>query len=446
MIQPRLTEGPIGRHLFRMASPIAIGLLANMLMQVLDIWFISRLGAKPLAAMGFVFPVAMIFLSLSIGLSAGASSIIARKVPEGNQQGLRRLVTDTQSLSLLLSVVAAVIGWLTVDPLFRAMGASDNLLPLIHRYMDIFFFSSIVSMLGMSALSSMRAMGNAKLQGQAMLAGSAVNAVLDPILIFGLLGMPRLELQGAALASLAARMVSLAIAYRVLHGRMKMLVTPFEALPVLVRSWVAVLHVALPAVGTNIIIPVSTAIITAMLAGYGEDAVAGMGVAGRIEPVMLIAFYALSSVIGPFVGQNLGRGELSRVQRGVDLSSLFSLAVGFLLAISLWIFAKPLVALFSDHPEVIRVATVYLWIVPVSYGCAGVVMVISASFNGVGKPVPATVISVSRVVILYLPLAWLGSLLLGIPGIFAAYALVNLLCALLGHFWFRSYIASLRPS
>ena len=91
-------------------------------------------------------------------------------------------------------------------------------------------------------------------------------------------------------------------------------------------------------------------------------------------------------------------------------------------------------------------ATVYLWIVPVSYGCAGVVMVISASFNGVGKPVPATVISVSRVVILYLPLAWLGSLLLGIPGIFAAYALVNLLCALLGHFWFRSYIASLRPS
>ncbi len=210
------------------------------------------------------------------------------------------------------------------------------------------------------------------------------------------------------------------------------------------QSWKSIFHVAIPAVGTNIIIPVSSAIITALLAVYGENAVAGMGVAGRIEPLMLIAFYALSAVIGPFVGQNLGMKQIDRVIEGVNKACAFSMLFGVCLAIVLWILAKPMVGLFSELPEVITVATDYLWIVPISYGCAGVVMVISATFNGMGKPLPATSISVLRVLILYLPLAYLGSYLYGIKGIFIAYATVNILCAAVGFIWFKTYIAKLK--
>lgn len=439
-MQHRLTEGPIGKQLYLMALPMVIGLLANMSIQIMDAWFISMLGPEPLAAMGFIFPVAMITFSLAIGISAGASSIIARKLPEGDKPGLARLITDTQSLSICLALVAAIVGWMTVNPLFRLLGAPEYLLPLIRDYIYIFYFNSIIAMMGMVALSSMRAMGNAKLQGQAMLVGALVNAVLDPILIFGLLGAPRLEIQGAALASMMSRLVSLLMAYYVLQGKMHLITNPFISFSRVWQSWKLVLHVALPAVGTNIIIPMSAAIITVLLATYGENAVAGMGVAGRIEPLMLIAFYALSAVIGPFVGQNLGLNQISRVTAGVNTACYFSMLFGVLLAVVLWLFAKPLVGLFSDLPQVLTVARDYLWIVPISYGCAGVVMVISASFNGMGKPLPATMISVMRVLVLYLPLAHIGSILFGIKGIFIAYATVNVLSAVIAYFWFKSYI------
>ena len=445
-MQYRLTEGPIGKHLFNMALPMVVGLLANMSIQVVDAWFISMLGPKPLAAMGFIFPVAMITLSLAIGLSAGASSIIARKLPEGDTPGLQRLITDTQSLSLLLAILAAMVGWATVTPVFTLLGAPSDLLPLIADYIHIFYFNSIITMAGMVALSSMRAMGNARLQGQAMLLGAVVNALLDPILIFGLLGAPRLEMQGAALASMFARLASLVVAFYVLQGKMKLLISPFYSFRLVWLSWKSVLHVAVPAIGTNIIIPVSTAIITALLATYGENAVAGMGVAGRIEPLMLIAFYALSAVIGPFVGQNIGLKQFDRVNESVNKACGFSMLLGVFLAIILWLTAEPVTALFSELPEVLSVAVSYLWIVPVSYGCAGVVMVISATFNGLGKPLPATTISVLRVVVLYLPLAYLGSYLFGIKGIFAAYATVNISCAIIGFIWFKSYIKALGGS
>ncbi|NRB42765.1 MAG: MATE family efflux transporter, partial [Pseudomonadales bacterium] len=255
MVEARLTEGSISKHLFHMALPMVIGLFANMSIQAVDMWFISKLGQDPLAAMGFIFPVAMLFLSLSIGLSAGAASVVARQISAGDLPHLKRLVTDTQTLAFFLALIAAIVGWLTIDPLFGLLGAGEHLMPLIRSYMQIFYFNGLLTMLGMVALSVVRATGNTKAQGLAMLLGAILNAILDPILIFGLFGFPRLEMQGAALASMAARLLSLAFAYYFLIGKMSLLTSPFVSLARMLQSWRAILHIALPAMGTNIIIP-----------------------------------------------------------------------------------------------------------------------------------------------------------------------------------------------
>ena len=443
MVAATLTQGSISRHLMHMALPMIWGLLANMSIQVIDTLFIAQLGEKPLAAMGFVFPVSMIYLSLSIGLSAGASSVIARKIPSGDKPGLRLLVTHTQLLSLMIAITAACIGWLTVEPLFRVLGAPDDLLPLIKSYIHIYYLTFIFVMVGMTGLSSVRATGNARLQGNAMMLGAVVNAIVDPLLIFGLFGFPRLEIQGAALASLIARMVTFAVGYYFLIREIRLMVWPGLRISAWWPNWRHILHIALPAMATNMIIPVSAAIITALLATYGVDAVAGAGVAGRLEPLMLIAFYSLSAVIGPFVGQNLSVGRFDRVQAGVKLAGKFALFTGLSTAVVMWLVAKPLARLFSEVTDVVEVATAYLTLVPISYGCAGVVMIVNASFNGMGKPLPATLISLLRVLVLYVPLAYLGSYLYGYRGIFVAYALVNVISAVIAYLWFLKVASQL---
>jgi Na+-driven multidrug efflux pump len=195
------------------------------------------------------------------------------------------------------------------------------------------------------------------------------------------------------------------------------------------------LHVGLPAAGTNAIVPIGLAAITAMIAQYGHEAVAGFSVASRIESLVLVIFYALSSIIGPFVGQNLSAGKEQRIQEALRLCAMFCIASGILIAVVLALLSGVLPDLFSSNEKVTSVTRLFLWIAPISYGAYGVVMVMNAAFNGLGNPLPGVVVSVTRIVALYLPLALLGMRWFGIAGIFAAYALANILAGLLGYFW-----------
>ena len=307
---------------------------------------------------------------------------------------------------------------------------------MIRDYMFIWFAGYALLLVPMVVIGAVRATGDTRLQARLMMASAAINLILDPLLIFGWLGFPRLELQGAALASVIARLVTLAAGAWVIH-RMQLLCSPFTPIAALWRSWRRILHVGLPAAGTNIIIPVTAGIIVALLATFGDRAVAGYGAATRIEALTLVVFFAMSATIGPFVGQNLGAGKPERIAEALRRSAVFCLALGAAIAIVLGTFATPLSRLFSDDAEVIRVTTTYLRIVPIAYGTAGIIMVVNAAFNGIGKPLPAVAISVGRTLILYVPLAYAGSHLLGVAGIFAAACFSDLLSGIIAYAWFR---------
>jgi Na+-driven multidrug efflux pump len=195
------------------------------------------------------------------------------------------------------------------------------------------------------------------------------------------------------------------------------------------------LHVGLPAAATNVIIPLANGVIIAMVATFGTAAVAGLGIAIRIEAFSLIIFYAMSSIIGPFVGQNLGAARYDRIASSLRQSFLFCLAWGIVVAVSVGVFAMPLTRLFTEEIAVVKVATLYLWVVPLSYGMAGIIMIANASFNGLGKPLPATVLSITRMLIVYLPLAYIGKAIWGILGIFIATALSNLVVGTAASIW-----------
>ncbi len=439
-----LTEGSVAGQLRTLAIPMVWGLLATMSFNVVDTFYVAQLGNQPLAAMSFTFPVVMIITSLGIGLGAGSSSAISRAIGEGDPHYAKRLATDAISLTFLVSASMCLLGWLFMDPLFTLLGATPDLLPLIRDYMSIWFISAPFLMVPMVCLSALRALGMSHIQGYLMSAAALFNAALDPLLIFGLWGFPALELQGAALATLITRILTFLVAFYILAVRVRLLTYPWVAWQALMRSWKTIVHVGVPAMLTNVIVPLASAVVTIMVARYGTDAVAGLGVAMRIEPLMLIVFYALSGVIGPFFGQNFGAGKHHRLGEAVKVLSLFCLGFGLLLAVFLWLFGGVLASLFSEHEEVLRVAGFYLAVVPFSYGAYGIVMSVNAAFNGLGRPLPAMALSAGRVVYVFLPLAFLGQWIWGLEGIFMATALANCLVGLWAWEWLHRYVGQVR--
>lgn len=439
-----LIEGRVSQQLRVMAVPMVWGLMATMSLNLVDTFFIAQLGREPLAALSFTFPVIMVLTSLAIGLGAGTSSAVARAVGEGDSSKARRLATDAMSLTLIISVSVCVLGWLLLEPIFFSLGATPELIPLIRSYMVVWFFSAPCLMVPMVALAALRAMGMSHVQGYLMTAAAIANAFLDPLLIFGLLGLPSLGLQGAAVAALITRVMMVAAALYILHYRLQMLVNPFAAWGKLKASWAMVVHVGVPAMCANVIVPLASAIVVMMVARYGTDAVAGLGIAMRIEPLALIVFYALSGVVGPFFGQNLGAGKHDRLSEAVRVLTLFCICFGLLLAVILWLFGDTIVGAFGDHREVIEVAVFYLSIVPLSYGAYGIVMSVNAAFNGLGHPWPAMVLSAGRVIFVFLPLAWIGQFFWQMPGLFLATAFSNIVMGLWAWLWLQRHIRQVR--
>jgi putative MATE family efflux protein len=443
-LQAILTEGDVAMHLKTMAVPMVWGLLATMSMNAIEAFYIAHLGREALAAFSFTFPVVMVLTSVGIGLGAGTSSAIARAIGEGDEHKAQRLATDAMSLTLILSVAVCALGWFTLEPLFLSMGATPELIPLIRSYMSIWYFSAPCLLVPMVSLAALRAMGMSHIQGYLMSGAALFNVLLAPLCIFGYGVIPAMGLQGAAIATLITRLCMLVIALVILRRRVNLLINPFAGWSPVFTSWKIIFYVGVPAMCANVIIPVASAIVVKMMAVYGTDAVAGLGIAMRIEPLMLILFYALSGVIGPFFGQNSGAGKYARLSEAVSVLTGFSLVLGLVLAVVLWFFGGSVASLFGGHSEVVVIAASYLAIAPISYGAYGIIMSINAAFNGLGRPLPAMTLSAARVLFVYLPLAYIGQLLWQMQGIFIATAVTNILIGVWGWWWIRRHIDQLQ--
>ncbi len=414
---------------------MALGLMAIISFDAVDLFFVSQLGDAQLAAISFCFPVLWLLTSVIIGFEAGAASTISRAVGKGDQHSARRLTTDTAMLAGLVTFVVSQLGLVSIDPVFRLLGATDALMPLIEEYMSIWYWSVPASAISWIALASMRARGNTLLEGKIIIVAAVINAILDPIMIFGLFGFPRMEMAGAATATVTANVIVMFGTLTYLHFSLRVFATPFTALANILNSWKRMLKVGLPAMLTQIIVPVSNGIVVAMIATYGVDAVAGFGVAIRIEPIALIAFYSLSAITSPFMGQNFAAGKVDRLEEARRAIGKFAIAYGLGLTVALVLLAGPLTALFTDTESIQNVAIYYLWIMSISYGGYGVVMAVCAAFNGVGYPLPGVAISAARALILFLPLAWLGQWLFGLYGIFLAAAVSNIIMGTISYLW-----------
>jgi putative MATE family efflux protein len=437
-----LTHGPVDGQLRRQGVPFGLGLVAIFSFEAVDLFFIGQLGDAPLAAIGFTLPVIWLLYGIGIGFEAGVASCVSRAVGK-NRLGLaRRLTTDTVILASSVSLLLCLIGLATIEPVFKMLGAPDDLIPQVNAYMSVWYWVAPLDVAMWTCLASIRARGNALLESKIITAAALLNLVLDPLFIFGLFGLPRLEIQGAAVATLISVFTMLCYTLWHLHSRLDVFASVIAPFRDVVDSWKHMLKIGIPAMVTNAIIPVSSGIVVAMVATFGVEAVAGYGIAMRLEPMALIPFYALSAVSSPFFGQNYGAGQFDRLLEARKIIMRFCLGFGLALAVLMSLVAAPLVSLFTDSAAIRTVATHYIWIVSWSWGAYGIVMSVNASFNGSGRPLPSVLISTTRVILVFLPLAFAGRALFGLSGLFAASTVANLTVGLMALIWLKRHISA----
>jgi putative MATE family efflux protein len=429
-----LIDGPVGKVLVKLTIPMIFGMVGIVAFNLVDAFFVGQLGAQELAALSFTFPVVMVIGSIALGLGAGASAVISRAIGEGDHERVKRLTTDSLVLSVLIVTAFVTLGFLTLDPLFRLLGATPELLPLIKQYMVIWYPGMVFLVVPMVGNNAIRATGDMKTPALIMILAAGVNAVLDPLLIFGPGPFPRLGLAGAATATVIARAISLIAAFWVLYYRDRMVTFAVPTFKAAANSWKSILYIALPTAGTRIIIPISIGVITRLMASYGPEAVAAFGVSIRIEFFAMTVLVALSSVMSPFVGQNWGAGRYDRVRLGTQYSKRFSMFWGAAMLLLLALSAKLIAPPFNDNPKIVSAIILYLMIVPIGFGFQGVLQISATTLNVLQKPFHAAALVGTQMFILYIPLVYAGSFMFGLRGAFAGIVLAHSLAGVIAHF------------
>ncbi|MBF0217009.1 MAG: MATE family efflux transporter [Candidatus Omnitrophica bacterium] len=429
----KLTEGPVGRLLAGMTVPMFFGVLGLVIFTLVDTFFIGKLGTLELAAISFTFPVVMVLGSFTLGLGEGVSSVISRSIGSGNHHKVQELTTDSLIMGTVLGVVFAASGFLTVEPLFRALGAHPDVMPLVKKYMYIWYSGVILMPVSMIGNNAIRATGDIKTPTILMLVAIVVNLALDPLLIFGMGPFPEMGIGGAALAAVIARVSAVIWALVILLKRDDLL--PFFGRPfgVVAASIKPVLYLGVPAACTRIIMPVASGIIVKMISGFGPEAVAGYGVSSRVEFFALTVVVSLSTVLGPFIGQNWGAGKKERALSGIGISKKFSMIWGFGMIFVLGFLARPIAGIFNDDPVFISTVTAYLRIVPVGYGLFGILIITAMTLTVINKPFYGTGLMATQMLVLCLPMAYIGERFFGINGIFISISLAYVLSGILAN-------------
>jgi putative MATE family efflux protein len=401
---PRFVTGSTMRHVVVMASTGAIGLISVFVVDLLNLFYISMLGQRPIAAaVGFAGVVGFLQTSFAIGLMIGISAVVSRTIGAGRDDDARRIATGGM---LVLTALMLALGLLTVavlDPLLDLLGATGDTRELAASFLRITSPSLPLLSAGMLFSGLLRSVGDARRAMNVTLTAAFVTAAADPVLIFVL----HLGLMGAAISTVISRCVLLGVGW---YGAQKVhrLLGPFDAMA-LPGDMRRVFAIAGPAVLTNLATPVGASYVTHAMAAFGTAAIAGQATIDRISPVAFGLVYALTGAVGPILAQNMGAGRPDRVQAALRDSLIF-VAVSVTVAWAVLAVGQSLVVrAFSAQGETEVLIRLFCTWLAGSFLLTGSLFVANTAFNNLGFPLLSTFFNWGRATLGTIPFATIGA-------------------------------------
>ncbi|PKM55005.1 MAG: MATE family efflux transporter [Firmicutes bacterium HGW-Firmicutes-5] len=415
-----LTQDPVTGLIIKMTFPMIFGMLGIVAFNMVDTYYVSKLGLIPMAAMTLTFPVVMVIGALAQGIGIGAAALISKAVGEQQHTKIIRYTTDSLTLGLILVFVFVITGLLTIRPLFTLLGADHETMPYVVDYMTIWYGGVMFLIIPMIGNSAIRALGDTKTPALIMTVAALVNMLFDPIFIFGYGPIPALGIKGAAIATVISRAITLIVSLYVLIYRQKIVSFQKALFSDIVKSFKDLIYIGIPNALTRIITPLAIGVITGLVTTFGKEATAGFGIATRIEMFAMLIINALASIFVPLLGQNIGAKKDLRVMEVIKKSERFSVMYGLVAMLILILFGRPLAQIFTDNSVVIETVRMYLLIIPIGYGLQGLFLIHTSILNVINKPLHSAMISLIRMFLLYVPLAIVLSGLMGLNGIWIA--------------------------
>jgi len=400
--------------------------------------FISMLGQVELAAaVGFAGTLLFFSTSVSIGTSIAMGALTSKAIGAKNFKQAREISGSVIITAFAISVLFTGFMFAYIPELLALIGAQGAAAERAEAYLQILLPSGPFLAVAMVAGAGLRSAGDAKRSMWATLSGGIVNAVLDPIFIFGF----NWNVEGAALASVIARFAVLFFSLYPLIKHHDLVVLPNFS------QWLkhnkAILKIAIPAIFTNTATPIGNAIVTTSIAQFGEDFVAGYAVIGRLIPVCFALIFALSGAVGPILGQNLGAERLDRVKETLINSLIVTSVYTVIVCSILYLLQGYVIQGFSLRGDATLIVQAFCTYVAISYIFNGAIFVANSSFNNLGKPLYSTVLSIGRATVGTLPFVYFGASWFGAVGVLYGQALGTIVFGVLGLVVLQRHVSEL---
>lgn len=439
-----LTEGKVSHHVLRMLGPFSLAVIALISTGIVDTIYLGNLedparpdlGVWALAALGVAFPLTFLGNSANIGLGAGTMSAISRALGQGDYEKARRHAASAILFALLVMGILVSLMLFAIPYVLPLTGASQIILEMATTYLVISLPGLVIVSVAMISNNILRAGGEAMLPSSIMILGAVINIILDPFLIFGWGPFPRLEVQGAAAATLTGNIIAAMVGLYVVAFHRKAITFVGVTGKSIRRAWGVIGAVGIPAAITNIVVPAGAFLAVLIIGNFltTED-LAAFTVASRAELISVGLLYGLSACVGAITGQNGGAGHTDRVRDTFKVCYWICVIWSTFMAVVLGFFAYPIASVFSNDPEVVEKTIAYFYIVPITIFAYGFVFISAAGLNALGRPQYGLVYTIIRSLICYVGFIFIGVKLGGLTGAYFGIAAANIISGFIAFGW-----------
>ncbi|GAB6098250.1 MATE family efflux transporter [Halanaerocella petrolearia] len=431
----RLGTEAITPLLLKLSIPSIIGMLLQALYNVVDSIYIGRLSKEALSALSLAFPIQMILIAIAVGTGVGTSSLISRLLGRGQAHKANNAAEHVIIITFIYGILVAIVGLLFSDDLIRLFTSDSTLIALGEEYIRIILIGSLALFFPIISNNILRGEGNTFIPMLTMVIGALLNILLDPFFIFGIGFLPKLEVAGAAYATVLSRLISGSfIAYILFYGdnQIDLKLSEFKFDFAIIKQ---IYQVGLPAMVMQFLASFMIAGVNKIVAHYSTTAIAVVGIYFRLQSFVFMPVFGLNQGYMPIVGYNYGHGNPNRmketIKSGVFMGGVFTI-VGFII---FQLFPDELIKLFNTNPELLKIGPIALQRISLAFPIIGPTIIGSATFQALGQGIPSLTISFLRQIILLLPITYLLGQLYGLDALWFAFPIAELIGTIVTVIW-----------
>lgn len=427
--------------LAKLSLPAMVGLIVNALYNFVDTIFVGHgVGPLGIAGLSVAFPIQIIIAAFAMTFGTGSASIISRRLGEGNEHAAAKAAGNALGITVLLTLVILVVGQIFIDEILVLFGATGDILPYARDYVQVILLGSVFLSVAMCSNGILRAEGQAKAAMVVMMVGTGLNIILDPIFIFGL----QMGIRGVAWATVISQFIASMVVLKFFASGKSTLHFQRSSftfdMPMLKEMTLLGLPALVRQTGSSILMIT----INNLLRIYGGDlGIAAFGIVNRLAMFVIMPLFGIVQGFQPIAGFNYGARKYDRVKEVLRTAALVTTLMGSAATILVQLFPRQLISIFTSDVQLLSIATPALQIVFIAVPVVGIQIIGATFFQAIGKSLPSLLLTLSRQLILLLPLAVILSSMFRINGVWIAFPAADSLSTIITLIWLSAEIRRL---